>query len=225
MFGVSLGEQHSISSKNQPWDGRRHLFGSQSHRHDRLSSSPRISIRGPHRLWQDDPGPHPGTATRVACGGAGRSLLAAQLAGEAFGAVPYRREDDAGCLPPGLDLRRQLPPYPRSDAPPGRHCPVAVAEAGHYLHNYWKVADAQNPGRTAARRLQAAEQIARGNVIAGDPQRCIDIIRRWRDVLGLTVVSGTFYFGGMPQEMASRNIRRFAAEVMPAFAQAEVRAL
>jgi natural product biosynthesis luciferase-like monooxygenase protein len=97
----------------------------------------------------------------------------------------------------------------------------AVAEAGPYLHNYWTVADAQHPGRTAARRLQAAEQIARGNVIAGDPQRCIDIIRRWRDALGLTVVSGTFYFGGMPQEMALRNIRRFAAEVMPAFAEAE----
>src|SRR5207248_2952524 len=45
---------------------------------------------------------------------------------------------------------------------------------------YWRVADAQHPGRTAARRLQAAEQIARGNVIAGEPQRCIDIIRRWQ---------------------------------------------
>ena len=97
----------------------------------------------------------------------------------------------------------------------------AIAEAGPYLHNYWTVADAQHPGRTAARRFQAAEQIARGNVIAGDPQCCIDIIRRWRDALGLTVVSGTFYFGGMPQEMALQNIRRFAAEVMPAFAEAE----
>jgi alkanesulfonate monooxygenase SsuD/methylene tetrahydromethanopterin reductase-like flavin-dependent oxidoreductase (luciferase family) len=95
----------------------------------------------------------------------------------------------------------------------------AVAEAGPYLHNYWRVADAQHPGRSASRRPQAAEQIARGNVIAGDPQRCIDIIRRWRDALGLTVVSGTFYFGGMPQEMALGNIRRFAAEVMPAFAE------
>ena len=56
-------------------------------------------------------------------------------------------------------------------------------------------------------------------MIAGEPQRCIDIIRRWRDALGLTVVSGTFYFGGMPQEMALRNIRRFAEEVMPAFVE------
>lgn len=97
----------------------------------------------------------------------------------------------------------------------------ALAEAGPYLRNYWSLADAQNSVRTAGRQRQAADEIARGNVIAGDPQRCIDLIRHWRDVLGLTVVSGTFYFGGMPQEMALRNIRRFAAEVMPAFATVE----
>jgi natural product biosynthesis luciferase-like monooxygenase protein len=97
----------------------------------------------------------------------------------------------------------------------------AVEEAGPYLHNYWTVAGGQNPGRAAARRVQAEGEIARGNVIAGEPQRCIDIIRRWRDALGLTVVSGTFYFGGMPQEMALRNIRRFAEEVMPALAEAK----
>ena len=37
------------------------------------------------------------------------------------------------------------------------------------------------------------------------------------DTLGLTTVSGTFYFGGMPQKMALENIHRFADEVMPAF--------
>jgi natural product biosynthesis luciferase-like monooxygenase protein len=98
---------------------------------------------------------------------------------------------------------------------------TAVAEAGPYLHNYWAVADAQHPGRATARPIQATEQIARGNVIAGEPQRCIDLIRGWRDALGLTVVSGTFYFGGMPQAVALRNIRRFAEEVMPAFAAAK----
>ena len=95
----------------------------------------------------------------------------------------------------------------------------AVEEAGPYLHNYWTLADAQNRVRSAARQSRAKEQIAGGNVIAGDPQRCIDLIRRWRDALGLTVVSGTFYFGGMPQEMALQNIRRFAAEVMPTFVE------
>jgi alkanesulfonate monooxygenase SsuD/methylene tetrahydromethanopterin reductase-like flavin-dependent oxidoreductase (luciferase family) len=97
----------------------------------------------------------------------------------------------------------------------------AVAEAEPYLHNYWTVSGAQNPVRAAARQIQAEDQIARGNVIAGEPQRCIDLIRRWRDALGRTIVSGAFYFGGMPQEMALRNIRLFAAEVMPAFVEAE----
>jgi natural product biosynthesis luciferase-like monooxygenase protein len=97
----------------------------------------------------------------------------------------------------------------------------AVAEAGPYLHNYWTLANAQNRVRPAARQIRAADQIASGNVIAGEPQRCIDLIRRWRDMLGLTIVSGTFYFGGMPQEMALRNIRLFAEEVMPAFADVQ----
>lgn len=97
----------------------------------------------------------------------------------------------------------------------------AVAEAGPYLQRYWALADAQNRTPATARPRQMHEQMARGNVIAGDPQRCIDLIRRWRDLLGLTVLSGTFYFGGMPQEMALRNIRRFATEVMPAFTQTE----
>jgi alkanesulfonate monooxygenase SsuD/methylene tetrahydromethanopterin reductase-like flavin-dependent oxidoreductase (luciferase family) len=56
------------------------------------------------------------------------------------------------------------------------------------------------------------------NVIAGSPQRCIDSIRYWQETLGLTTVSGTFYFGGMPQELALKNIGLFATEVMPAFA-------
>ena len=34
---------------------------------------------------------------------------------------------------------------------------------------------------------------------------------------GLTAVSGTFYFGGLPQEIVLWNIRRLAEEVMPAF--------
>jgi alkanesulfonate monooxygenase SsuD/methylene tetrahydromethanopterin reductase-like flavin-dependent oxidoreductase (luciferase family) len=97
----------------------------------------------------------------------------------------------------------------------------AVAEAGPYLHNYWTIADDQNRVRAAARQTRAEDQIAWGNVIAGGPQRCIDLIQRWREALGLTIVSGTFYFGGMPQEMALANIRRFADEVMPAFVKAE----
>jgi hypothetical protein len=54
-----------------------------------------------------------------------------------------------------------------------------------------------------------------GFVLAGDPQRCIDAIHRWQHEIGLTTLSGTFYFGGMPQELALKNIRFFAEQVMP----------
>lgn len=62
-----------------------------------------------------------------------------------------------------------------------------------------------------------ASQVARGFIIAGDPQRCIDAIHRLQADIGLDTFSGTFHFGGMPHEMAMKNIRRFAEHVMPAF--------
>jgi len=48
-------------------------------------------------------------------------------------------------------------------------------------------------------------------------QGSIDTIQKWREEVGLTAISGTFHFGGMPQEMALRNIRLFAERVMPEF--------
>ena len=70
-----------------------------------------------------------------------------------------------------------------------------------------------------------------GYLIQTAPSRALDTLMRLTALLrgvlrsegefttlGLTVVSGTFYFGGLPQELALRNIRRFAEEVMPAFA-------
>jgi len=35
--------------------------------------------------------------------------------------------------------------------------------------------------------------------------------------VGLTAISGTFHFGGMPHEMAMKNIRLFADKVLPKF--------
>ena len=60
-------------------------------------------------------------------------------------------------------------------------------------------------------------QLAEGFVIAGDPQRCVDTIQKWREEVGLTAISGTFHFGGMPYEMALKSIRLFAERVMPQF--------
>jgi natural product biosynthesis luciferase-like monooxygenase protein len=94
----------------------------------------------------------------------------------------------------------------------------ASREAAPYLENYFSVHAAHDPERRERGPLMVRDvgtQLAEGFAIAGDPERCIDTIRRWREEIGLTTLSGTFYFGGMPQEMALKNIRLFAERVMP----------
>ena len=96
----------------------------------------------------------------------------------------------------------------------------AVREAEPYLINYFDVHHAADPERKDMGLMtvrDAKTQLIQGFVIAGDPQRCIDTIHRWREEVGLTTISGTFYFGGMPQEMALKNIRLFADRVIPEF--------
>jgi alkanesulfonate monooxygenase SsuD/methylene tetrahydromethanopterin reductase-like flavin-dependent oxidoreductase (luciferase family) len=103
---------------------------------------------------------------------------------------------------------------------------AAQREAQPYLERYEASAAgvirrAAHVDTPSARRVRDrdyfAAQIAAGNIIVGDPDRCIEVIRRWRDTLGLTTLSGTFHFGGLPQELALRSIRLFAERVMPAF--------
>jgi alkanesulfonate monooxygenase SsuD/methylene tetrahydromethanopterin reductase-like flavin-dependent oxidoreductase (luciferase family) len=96
----------------------------------------------------------------------------------------------------------------------------AIEEATPYLDNYVDVHHAADTERKEVGLLvqrDARTQLSQGFVIAGDPQRCADTIRRWADETGLTTISGTFHFGGMPQEMALKNIRLFAEKVMPEF--------
>ena len=59
-------------------------------------------------------------------------------------------------------------------------------------------------------------QVEQGQIIAGDPARCIDLIERYRETFPLTTFSGQFHFGGMPQENALRSLRLFAEQVIPA---------
>jgi alkanesulfonate monooxygenase SsuD/methylene tetrahydromethanopterin reductase-like flavin-dependent oxidoreductase (luciferase family) len=95
----------------------------------------------------------------------------------------------------------------------------ASREAAPYLENYFNVHAAHDPDRQERGLLMVRDvktQLAQGFAIAGDAARCIDTISRWRDEVGLTTISLTFHFGGMPQEMALRNIRLFAERVMPA---------
>jgi alkanesulfonate monooxygenase SsuD/methylene tetrahydromethanopterin reductase-like flavin-dependent oxidoreductase (luciferase family) len=96
----------------------------------------------------------------------------------------------------------------------------AIEEAAPYLANYSTVHKAADPDRKERGLLVVRDvktQLAEGFVIAGDPERCADTIQKWREEVGLTAISGTFHFGGMPQEMALRNIRLFAERVMPEF--------
>jgi len=95
----------------------------------------------------------------------------------------------------------------------------AVREANPYMNNYWGVRYEFDPDLRNRRGSthDVASDMSEGFIIAGDPQRCIDAIHRWRQEVGLTTLSGTFHFGGMPQELALKNIRLFAEHVMPAF--------
>ncbi|HEU4342134.1 MAG TPA: LLM class flavin-dependent oxidoreductase [Candidatus Binatia bacterium] len=94
----------------------------------------------------------------------------------------------------------------------------AIEEAGPYLGNYLDVHKAADPERQEKGLMVVRDvktQLTEGFVIAGDPERCIDSIRRWSETIGLTTISGTFHFGGMPQELALKNIRLFAERVIP----------
>jgi alkanesulfonate monooxygenase SsuD/methylene tetrahydromethanopterin reductase-like flavin-dependent oxidoreductase (luciferase family) len=97
----------------------------------------------------------------------------------------------------------------------------AIKEAAPYLESYFDVHRAADPERNMGAGLLTVRdvktQLAHGFVIAGEPQRCVDTIHKWREEVGLTTISGTFHFGGMPHEMALKNIRLFAERVMPEF--------
>jgi len=95
----------------------------------------------------------------------------------------------------------------------------ARREAAHYLANYSAVGANSRGGPAVSVPAAPSDgyDAERRQLIAGDPQRCIDLIHDWRERAGLTTFSGTFYFGGMPQELALKNIRLFAEQVMPAF--------
>ena len=89
-----------------------------------------------------------------------------------------------------------------------------LREAAPFMKNYSDVHHAVDPGRRLTER-DIGSDMARGFIIVGDPERCSDTIQRWHEEAGVTVFSGTFHFGGMPQELALKNIRLFAERVMP----------
>jgi natural product biosynthesis luciferase-like monooxygenase protein len=94
---------------------------------------------------------------------------------------------------------------------------AALREAVPYYDNYRAVSEAHMGHPVGLNRTPIEEQIKRGDIITGTPSQCIEFIQHWQDLLGLTCISGTVHFGGMPHEVAVQNINLFAAEVMPAF--------
>jgi len=90
-----------------------------------------------------------------------------------------------------------------------------MREAAPFMKNYSDIHTAVDPTRKLSER-DIGSDMARGFIIIGDPQRCGDTIQRWHEEAGITTFSGTFHFGGMPQEMALKNLRLFAERVMPA---------
>jgi alkanesulfonate monooxygenase SsuD/methylene tetrahydromethanopterin reductase-like flavin-dependent oxidoreductase (luciferase family) len=94
----------------------------------------------------------------------------------------------------------------------------ALAEAEPYLAAYYDVHRAADPDRREVGLLIQRDSrtlLEQGFVVAGDPERVADTIRKWCGEVGLTTISGTFHFGGMPHAMALKNIRLFADKVMP----------
>ena len=88
----------------------------------------------------------------------------------------------------------------------------------HWLNYYQMLYDRGSWSVHQAPTAEAyAAEVAQGKAIVGDPQRCIERIHYWRETFGLTTLSGTFHFGGMPQEQALRSLRLFAEHVMPEF--------
>jgi len=90
-----------------------------------------------------------------------------------------------------------------------------MREAAPFMRNYSALHAAVDPDRKLTDGDIGAD-MARGFIVVGDPERCSDTIQRWHEEGGITTFSGTFDFGGMPKEMALKNIRLFAERVMPA---------
>jgi alkanesulfonate monooxygenase SsuD/methylene tetrahydromethanopterin reductase-like flavin-dependent oxidoreductase (luciferase family) len=52
-------------------------------------------------------------------------------------------------------------------------------------------------------------------IIAGTPDECVELVTRAQELLGLTQIDCTFYFGGLSFEQARRSQHLFATQVMP----------
>ena len=106
--------------------------------------------------------------------------------------------------------------------------------ARQWMGGYWGSADAhykftdghlksvkgyEHYGAIAdAAKTTTPEQSVDGFVklqVAGTPAQCLEQIYTMQDLVGLNHFIPVFSYGGMPHDVAERNLRLFAAEVMP----------
>ena len=63
--------------------------------------------------------------------------------------------------------------------------------------------------------LDVAKMVEECRVVAGTPEDAVRLLTKAQEMMGITQVDCTFYFGGIPFELAQRSHRLFAEKVMP----------
>jgi alkanesulfonate monooxygenase SsuD/methylene tetrahydromethanopterin reductase-like flavin-dependent oxidoreductase (luciferase family) len=63
--------------------------------------------------------------------------------------------------------------------------------------------------------IDIPRMVAECRVVAGTPDDAVKLLTRAQEMMGFTQVDCTFYFGGIPFELAQRSHRLFAEKVMP----------
>ncbi len=111
----------------------------------------------------------------------------------------------------------------------------ARAEAAEHLHYFWQYLMSYHQGimRLLGQTLPQRPAVVRraedlpfweldydlcqreGLSIIGDPAYVIRELRAQEQALGCGVIMGLFQFGSMPHDLAMKNIRLFAKEVLP----------
>jgi len=208
------------------WSGKPFSHASRFYRYDEME------------LWpQPQQRPHP--PVWIACSGTPSSFENAGRQGYSILTVAYRgvepliglhklyREAYAGAgHPPGG--ARIATHYQVVISPDGKEARDIAAKAlqrymGAITHTLERTeasrlkAEAEDRGRAQVARevLDVDGLVAQCRVVAGTPEEAVDTLSRAHDMMGFTQVDCTFYFGGIPFEVAQRSHRLFASEVMP----------
>ena len=70
-------------------------------------------------------------------------------------------------------------------------------------------------GEVERQVLDVGKMVEECRVIAGTPDDAVKLLTKAQEMMGITQVDCTFYFGGIPFEIAQRSHRLFAEKVMP----------